>query len=404
MSLFFLIFSLLSIPVIVFLTLPFLELLVASQKKKKTYHPLGQSKTDFGIIITAYRTLDIAKPLVDSLLRQKYEDYHIYLVADACGNQRIDLKNKKVDLLRPEEHLNLKIKSIIYAVAHFGRPHDYILVFDADNLAHPIFLSELNKYIQSGFKAVQGQRRAKNLDTLYACADAMGEFYKNYIERYLPFCLGSSAVISGSGMAVFTPLYQAYLNSPEVQFGKRQQRKMLQEDKILQNFLLKQQVRIAYAKTAILYDEKVSTAKAIETQRSRWLYSYFQNTKNALKLIKLGIQNFSFNQFWFGLITLAPPMFIQLFLGLILCVIAWWYWPIYGLILIIAISVFLLNIFLVLYLSKVPRQVWHALWILPSFVFRQFMALFKMTKPQKNFQPTQHKGDLTIEDMTDAGC
>ncbi|MEM9848037.1 MAG: glycosyltransferase, partial [Bacteroidota bacterium] len=275
--------------------------------------PSKETKTyDFANIITAYRNAKIAQPLIMSLLQQQHTKHHIYLVADRCDLSDWILEHEQLTVLKPEPALNLKVKSIIHATENFVRPHDYIAVFDADNLAHPEFLSTLNRYANAGHRSIQGQRTAKNLDSTMAAVDALGEFYKNYVERYVSYLLGSSAVISGSGMAVQTDLYMAYLNSPEIQTGKTQWKKMLQEDKILQNFLLKKEERIAYAWDAIVYDEKVSTAEAVETQRSRWLYSYFQNLPNSSTLLWRGISGFNWNQLLFGLITIAPPLFILL--------------------------------------------------------------------------------------------
>ena len=202
----------------------------------------------YACIVTAYRNSAIAKPLVESLLRQQYPHLIIYVVADECPDFDFGITDERLVLLQPATPLRLKAKSIIYAMEHYRRPHDYTVVFDADNLAHPQFLAEINRYVEAGYGCIQGQRTAKNLDTTYAALDSMGEHYKNYIERYVPYLLGGSAVISGSGMATRTDLYRAYLASPEIQQGQNQWKKMLQEDKILQNFLLRQDHRIAYAR------------------------------------------------------------------------------------------------------------------------------------------------------------
>ncbi|MEL6718945.1 MAG: glycosyltransferase [Bacteroidota bacterium] len=229
-----------------FLLFPFIKVLLSRLIREKK--PVVEAKTyDFANIITAYRNVEIARPLVESLLKQKHQKHHIYLVADKCDISNWDLEDEQFTLLKPEPDLNLKAKSIIHATEHFVRSHDYIAVFDADNLAHPEFLSELNRYANAGHRAIQGQRTAKNLNTTMAAVDALGEFYKNYVERYVSYLLGSSSVISGSGMAVESELYKAYLNSPEIQAGKEKWKKMLQEDKILQNFLLRRKQRIVYA-------------------------------------------------------------------------------------------------------------------------------------------------------------
>ncbi len=299
------------------LTFPFITVLIAQVlgKEKLVSRYFPERDFDFACIITAYKNAAIARPLVESLLRQTHVNLNIYLVADECPDFDFGIYDKRFVLLRPETPLRLKIKSIIHATRHFLRQHEYIVIFDADNLAHPKFLEELNKYANADYRCIQGQRMAKNLDTTYAALDSLGEHYKNYTERYVPHLLGCSAVISGSGMATETGLYLAYLESPEIALGQERGKKMLQEDKILQNFVLRQNKKIAYARQAIVYDEKVDSGEAVETQRSRWLYSYFQNLPNATELIWLGVKRFSFNQLYFGLITFAMPMFILVGMG-----------------------------------------------------------------------------------------
>ena len=290
-----------------YLLFPFITVFSAlfSKESIKTKEELGVSYQEFdiGCIITAYKNAEISKPLIASLLNQSFQNFHIYLVADDCDMVEFNLTNKKMMVLNPQPSLKLKAKSIIYAMKNYVRKHDYTIVFDADNLAHPDFLLEINKYANNGYHAIQGQRTAKNLDTIYACADATGEFYKNYIERYVPYMLGSSSVISGSGMAVETDLYSAYLASPAIEMGKTQGKKMLQEDKILQNNLLFKDEKIVFAKNAIVFDEKVVSGEQVEIQRSRWLFSYFQNLPNSSGLIIKGLTRLSWNQFFFGLIT-----------------------------------------------------------------------------------------------------
>lgn len=392
-------YILLSSVLFFFLVLPFVNVLISFFKKESLPSADAIKETDFANIITAYKNVDIAKGLVQSLINQNHRNHLIYLVADNCDISNWDIDHEKLVLLRPDTPLNLKAKSLIHAIENFKRNHEYIVVFDADNLAHPEFLSKINTYVQAGYETIQGQRTAKNLDTPMACADATGEFYKNYIERYVPYLLGSSAVISGSGMAVESSLYQAYLNSPDIQKGKEQWKKMLQEDKILQNFLLRRNKKIVYAWDAIVYDEKVTSADAVETQRSRWLFSYFQNLPNSLGILRRGIFNLSFNQMLFGLLTLAPPMFIQLFSAIFLALIGFFIVPKVSFLLILGILIFIGNILLTLHLSKVPKVIWTTIWSIPIFVLKQILALLKMGNPNKNFKHTEHKKNVSIEDV-----
>jgi cellulose synthase/poly-beta-1,6-N-acetylglucosamine synthase-like glycosyltransferase len=396
------IFYLISGILIFFLVFPFFTVILSLFTKDKMLDKLHHKQAkdyDFANIITAYRNADIAKPLVQSLLMQTHGKHHIYLVADNANVDSWDILHKNLTVLRPEEALNLKVKSIIHATENYVRKHDYAVIWDADNLAHPHFLETINAYANAGHKAIQGQRTAKNLDTLMAAADSLGEFYKNYIERFVPPRLGSSTVISGSGMAVEQELYDTYLYGEEITQGKKLWKKMLQEDKILQNHLVREGERIVYAQDAICYDEKVTSANEVETQRSRWLFSYFQNVPNSTGFILRGLVSLNWNKFFFGLITASLPLFILLGLSGLMCLLGLLIDVKTSLILASSIAVFMGNIFFCLYLSKVPPMVWKAVFAIPTFVMKQFSALFKMANPNKNFKHSEHKVVVSIDDL-----
>ena len=376
-----------------------LSLLTKDKVDRSVVNQPDFKKYDFGNIITAYKNADIAKPLIQSLLRQTHENHIIYLVADNCVIDGWDVFDDRLVVLNPQPPMNLKVKSIIHAVENFKRDHEFIAIYDADNLAHPKFLEEINIYANNGFTSIQGQRTAKNLDSMYACTDALGEFYKNYVERYVPYLIGSSAVISGSGMAVESELYKSYLYGKEITAGKELWKKMLQEDKILQNHLLFRNEKISYAWDAIVYDEKVDSGEQVETQRSRWLYSYFQNLPNSSGLVAKGLFTFSWNRLLFGLVTIAPPMFIMIFLAGILFLAGLYFSIPMSALLFVGGCVFVGNIFLSLYLSKVPKPIWKAVANTPNFIFNQLTGLFKMGNPNKNFKASEHKHSVSIDEI-----
>lgn len=387
-----------------FLIFPFVTVLLA-QVRKEEVPPVAKKEADIACVITAYKSIDIALPLVASLLKQQYENFHIYLVADGCEVEGIEWEDERVHLLTPEENLNSKVKSIKHAITHFARKHEYILIFDPDNLAPTNFLAEMNRYIQAGYQAVQGVRTAKNLDTLYACLDATGELYYNYSVRYVPWRLGGSSTISGSGMAIETKLFEAYLKIDSM--DTESQEVILAEDKILQIDLIRRKTRIAYAKQALLYDEKVSEGQQVERQRTRWIKSYFQHLPAALGLVGRGLVNFNFNQFLFGLFISLLPMFLMVGASGMLGVIDLATWLISGEIryfwlalgLIGGGILFVLNFFLVLKIGNAPAEIWRSLWGIPLFISKQIKALLSLKKSKKDFLHTTHKKAVGIEEM-----
>ncbi len=378
---------------------PFILTLASRLYKNNQGEDQNTGVLDFGIIITAYRNAQISEPLIDSILSQGYPSYHIYLIADHCHDNPIVKQHQNLTIFTPSPALNLKIRSIRYAFDRLIRNHHYILVFDADNLAHPDLLSEFNSHLENPKVAVQGKRIAKNLDTLYARLDAAGEYYKNFTDRYVPWSLGSSAVLSGSGLIIEKTLFHSFLHSKEISQGHLKERKMMQEDKILQNYILKNGHRIHFCTKAIVYDEKIQESKAAITQRSRWMYSYFQNILNSLGHIFYGFSRLNWNRFLFGIITVLPPLIIQVGLALLLTFIWFWFNPFMSWFLICCLGIFSINFVWSLYLAGAPHVVVKSLYGLPSFMWAQVKALLKMNNPEKNFTPTVHTHSMKVDQI-----
>ncbi|HRD43839.1 MAG TPA: glycosyltransferase, partial [Ferruginibacter sp.] len=194
---------------------------------------------DYGIIVTAYKFAGNLPNVIQSLLQQDYPHYMIYVVADNCGEETQFPEHEKLVILRPDPVLGNQIKSHFLAIQSFKRPHNIVTIIDSDNLTHPAYLTGLNKWFNRGFKAVQGVRAAKNTNTEYASLDAVNELYYLFYDRKILFGIGSSCMLSGSGMAFNTSLYKECLeHSTSTGAGF---------DKILQKEILLRKHRIAFA-------------------------------------------------------------------------------------------------------------------------------------------------------------
>ena len=258
----------------------------------------------------------------------------------------------------------------------------------------------INRHFQAGYKVIQGQRTAKNLETIYACADSISELYANYTGRFVPFQLGGSSAVAGSAMMIETELYQAYLDSEEIAEDLKTDKVIAAEDNILQNFLVNQNYRIAFAKNAIVYDEKVSSAKQVERQRARWIFSYFQHAQTAANMIGQGAKNRSWNQFLFGFTTLFPPFFILVLGAVTVAIVDILFGATFlAGYLLLAVFAFSINFLAVLYLAKAPKIIWQSLWGLPFFVLNQILALLQIRKLNTDFMITEKKHHISIEDV-----
>ncbi len=383
-----------------FLLFPFISVVLASFFRVKKIADIEQPEKDFGIVITAYKDYLCTIPLVDSLLKQHYNNYHIYLVADSCekdfGSAQLPYSDK-LTILFPEKPLNSKVKSELHAIDAFVRTHEYTIIFDPDNLAHPDFLRIINNFHNAGYEMVQGKRTAKNKDSLFSAIDAAGEIFYNYTQRYVPFVLGSSAPLAGSGMSIKTDVLVDLLGKSI--FEEKPGQVIVAEDKMLQLEIVRGGFTIAYADGAICFDEKINTASQTQRQRTRWLNSYFLHLKQASGLFFQGIRNINFNQAYFGLMISQPPIII-LFLA-----------TVFSLILNLVISqtlfkamfltafIFAANFFFVLRISNAPKEIWRSIFSIPLFMWQQVKALFRLKESNKDFMVTEKTKQMTIDEV-----
>ncbi|MCX6267005.1 MAG: glycosyltransferase [Bacteroidetes bacterium] len=352
---------------------PAISILAITFRKRVNPMP-AQSEMSFACIITAYRDVKIALPQVDSLLKQNYRNFHIYLVGDHCEKPDFLPEHASLSILFPEPALNSKVLSIKYAMDRFVTEPAAILILDSDNLVQQDTLNHLNSFLSAGYTAVQGQRTAKNLDTTVAALDALGELYYNTIQRDTPFLLGSSATIAGSGMAVRTTFFKSYIDRL-FQEGKQFE---IAEDKLLQMMLVQHGHRIAYCRKALIFDEKVSLGSQIQRQRTRWIRSWFQHWSSAIRLAGSGIAGTDWNVFYFGLMLSFPPMFL-LVAGLIVTTVA--------------------GFFAALIVSPAPAPLWKAIPKIPVIVWRQILAVMKIQASKKDFMATDHSQFVGIEEV-----
>lgn len=341
-----------------------------------------KNEFDFAIIVTAYQQTFQLKSVVESILNQQHQNFIVYLVADDCDISSLIFEDKRVKVFKPEQIIASNTGSHEYATKHFFRKHDVITIIDSDNIVDEHYLSELNKNFELGFKAVQGIRKARNLNTTYSCLDAARDIYYHYYDGQLLFNSGSSATLAGSGMAFKTDVYQEFLKYNKVSGAGF--------DKVLQNWLVNQDIRIASNSNAIVYDQKTSNKDQLIKQRSRWMNTWFKYFSYGFGLIKKGILKPSLNQLIFGFVLLRPPLFLFLLLSMLAMFINiilgfnYLFW-------IIGFVFFISSFLLALSKSKADKRIYTALKGIPKFMFYQVLSLSKIRSANKISVATKHQ-------------
>ncbi|MCZ4223003.1 glycosyltransferase [Pedobacter rhodius] len=360
-------------------------------KVRATEIPSTDQENDYAIIVTAYEQTILLPAVVNSILNLNYGNYLVYVVADKCDISNLKFNDDRIVLLRPEETLASNTKSHFYAIKNFKRNHNCLTIIDSDNLVDPEYLNELNKFFRQNYLGIQGVRRAKNLNTAYACLDEAGDIYYRFIDRKLLFDAGSSASLAGSGMAFTTAFYRECLEHLDIEGAGF--------DKVLQMEILNRGERIAFAEKAVVYDEKTSKSDQLVKQRARWINTWFKYAGKGLKLTVTGLFKLNWNQFLCGLIFSRPPLFIiggltfiSILADLIFMPQMLIFWLI-SLISFFAVFLIALNHF------KAPKIIYSSLLKVPMFIFLQVVSLFKARKANKISTATIHYYDSNIEDI-----
>ncbi|MEO5967242.1 MAG: glycosyltransferase, partial [Ferruginibacter sp.] len=294
-------------------------------------------------------------------------------------------------ILHPPQIFKNQVKSHFYAIEKFKRAHNIITIIDSDNIVHPEYLNEMDYYFNRGFKAVQGVRKAKNYNSIYACLDAINELYYLLYDRIVLFSIGSSSMLSGSGMAFTTELFKECLGPLNTEGAGF--------DKVLQNQILSRDLRIAFADKAIVYDEKTADPSQLVKQRARWNNTWFRYFKYSLQLMGKGIKNFSLNQFLYGFLLFRPPLFILIIICLIITVVNIFISIPAFLVWVALLSIFTIGFLNALIQLKADKRLYGSLLYIPKFMFLQVLSLFKAKKANELSVATEHSFHKAPEEI-----
>ena len=353
----------------------------------------------FAIIVCAHNEENVVGNLLDSLAKQTYgqDGYHVFLLADHCTDRTAAIGRKYPNVTVRERDAGAR--SGKGAVLHWGidlirkttgLKYDSYIVFDADNVATPNFVEEINKCFCSGAKLVMGNRKALN-----PYSSIMSSWYTIYWQTVdCLYCrprsnLGLAAIISGTGFAFRANLlgtegWNTTSITEDIEFSMGQNLKG---------------VFAVYWENAVFYDEQPTTLPVMIAQVRRWCTGNYQIAAK-------------FRKIWWEHFCADPNLklidnFIPIFLAVMFCfyLILNFCWLFYngfqgvnpfGLIDIIWWSfLYLLSIgisYVVIRNSTFDR---HKMWpaILTSGVYCiifSLIAVYSLFKPVKSWKPIQH--------------
>ena len=253
---------------------------VAALVGKAEKHPHARITNRILVLIPAYKEDFVIESTVRSFLRQSYPtaQFDVVVIADHCKVETVQrISQYPVTVLTPDFEESLKAKSLSYAMDYIApRKYDIVVILDADNTVEPHFLEVINSYYESGCRALQAHRVAKNRNTETALLDAIFEEINNSIFRTGHVRLGFSSALVGSGMAFDFEWFRQHVGQL-VSSG---------EDKELEILLMNQGIFVDFLDNLYVYDEKTQKENTFHRQRRRWMAAQFNSLiTNLPKLI-----------------------------------------------------------------------------------------------------------------------
>lgn len=281
----------------------------------------------YAVVIPARNEQDVIVPLIDSIRRQNYPTDHIdiFVAADNCTDATAQAARsvgavvfERTNPLQTGKGyaLDFALKKIL---SEYDRGYEAFAFFDADNLVHQSFFSEINRCFDAGARIITGYRNSKNFGSSWvASASSMWYLRESRFLSAARKLFGSSCLITGTGFVVARSIieknngWKHHLLTEDIEFSV---------DSVISG------EKIVFCEDAVIYDEQPVSFSQAWLQRLRWAKGFYQvfaryGKALALRLFRCpGEERLSCYDL---LMTVSPAMLITL-LGLtvnVLCLAA----------------------------------------------------------------------------------
>lgn len=240
------------------------------RREKPAEEYLAQKR--FAIVIAAHNEERVIAHIVDSLSRQNYpkELYDIFVVADNCSDTTAEIAEKHGAIVHKrynteERGKGYALEWMFNKIYSMETNYDVVSVFDADNLVSSNYLLEMNKQLSEGHKIVQGYIDSKNpFDSWITCSYSIAFWLSNRIFQLPRYYLGLSGGLCGTGFCIDLEVLK------KIGWGAT----CLTEDLEFTMKLALNDMKVAWAHNAVVYDEKPLSLKQSWHQRKRWMQGH----------------------------------------------------------------------------------------------------------------------------------
>lgn len=253
---------------IVYLFVPFF--------KKSAPHG-GAVMNRYAVLVAARNEEKVLPYLLESIAGQDYprELVDVYVAADNCtdGTARIAREHGAVVFERFNARQTGKGYALSFLLEGMKRAgvlddYDAFLVFDADNLLRPDYISQINRTCSDGYEAFCGYRNSKNFSGSWISAGYALWFIHDSVHlNQSRMLLGTTCAVSGTGFGFRRSLldkcggWRFFTLTEDIEFD---------------TWCATHGVRIGFCREAMLYDEQPTSFRQSWRQRTRWVQGGIQ--------------------------------------------------------------------------------------------------------------------------------
>ena len=244
----------------------------------------------YGILIAARNEEKVLPHLLSSIRDQDYpaELVRVFVVADNCtdGTARVAAEGGALVFPRHNTQQVGKGYALHYLLDQIGltcgwEEFDAFLVFDADNVLCPDYITQINKVCAAGYDVFCGYRNSKNLGASWVSAGhGLWFLHDSCHLNASRMVLGIPCTVTGTGFGFSASLLRRYGGwnfftlTEDIEFSFR---------------CIADGVKMGYCRDAMLYDEQPQTFRQSWRQRTRWVQGGVQASIRCGKGLLKGI-------------------------------------------------------------------------------------------------------------------
>ena len=295
----------------------FIILLFGRLKSKDSLAIEFAIKIKFAVLIAAHNEEIVIAGIINSLKQVNYPGnmIEIFIVADNCTDNTANIaRNLGVKVFERFDPVNKgkghSLKWMFKKLFELDQRFDAICILDSDNLVSANFFIEMNKQLCLGHQVIQGYLDSKNPhDTWITANNSIAYWIGNRMFQQPRHYLGLNCTLEGTGFVV----------TPDILQEIGWEALSLTEDLEFAMKLALSGRRVAWAREAVVYDEKPLKLLQSWRQRKRWMQGHCDCARRFVKaLLLLAFKNKSLIAFDSALYLLQPFIIVINGIGMLL--------------------------------------------------------------------------------------